>query len=501
MNETEKETSSQEGSAAQSRQEWDATVDSLGQVVLILDENGNIIQANRTVEDWSLGKPAEIAGTHFHQLLHPRCNTSACYLKSAWPGALERLAHYQPYVMEKWDPVMNRYLSIQFRPIISAVGTHLFEREPAAIAIFQDISDSKQAEHKMRQAAVNLQEIFQALPDRHIRLDADGTILSFKEGTDPATGRFFVTSNSIGQNIADVLPPAFKDDFLKAVTEAQITKTIRMMEYTCRSSEGEQIFEARVVPLFNDQVNIINRDITENKRLQSVAQTMDLMKNLGYFFSGIRHEIGNPINAIKMTISVLKNNIDRYSKDRVLEYISRVQTEINRVEYLLKNLKNFNMFEELNPIDIELAGFVEKFVGLVEPDFKRKGIQITCTVHPGAGSAYADPRALHQVLLNVMTNAAEAMNGVVAPTVDIEIAGGPGRTCITITDNGHGIPAAHKYEIFKPFFTTRSDGTGLGLNIVQKILSRMGGTVDVESIKNNGTKVIIEIPEGKHALS
>ena len=499
MNETDKKPSPLGNDAAQARLEWDAALDSLGQIILMLDEEGFIMRANCAVEQWSMGKPDEIIGTHFHQLLHPRCNTSACYLKTAWTTAHDLVTNRQPSILEKWDSVMNRYLSIQFRPVIATVKRQLVGKEPFTIAVFQDISNSKLAENKMRQAAVNMQEIFQALPDRHIRLDARGTILSYKEGTVP--GSFFVSRELIGQNIKDILPPSFKDDFLKVVAKVQKTKTIEIMEYKYPSPEGELVFEARVVPLFSNQVNVINRDITENKRLQSIAQTMDLMKNLGYIFSGIRHEIGNPINAIKMTISVLKNNIDRYSKDRVLEYISRVETEINRVEYLLKNLKNFNMFEELNPIDIELPGFVEKFIGLVETDFKRQGIQITCSIHPGVGSAYADPRALHQVLLNLMTNAAEALTGINDPAIVIDISTIQGRTRITITDNGPGIPDAHKYDIFKPFFTTRSDGTGLGLNIVQKILSRMGGTVEVESVVNNGTKVVIEIPEGKRALS
>ncbi|MCP5103528.1 MAG: HAMP domain-containing histidine kinase, partial [bacterium] len=260
--------------------------------------------------------------------------------------------------------------------------------------------------------------------------------------------------------------------------------------------EGEQIFEARFLPLHGRQVDIILRNITENKRLMTIAETMNLMENLGYIFSGIRHEIGNPINAIKMTVSVLKNNLDGFSRERVMEYMDRVLSEINRVEYLLKNLKSFNMFEELNMMDIRLPEFMDKFLGLVRNDFERKGAKIEYYMHPDVETACGDARALHQVLLNILSNAADALAGIENPLISISVVKVGESVRVTVSDNGPGIPEVHRNDVFKPFFTTKSTGTGLGLNIVQKIITRMGGTVKIAGRRDLGTAVVITIPGG-----
>ncbi len=81
-------------------------------------------------------------------------------------------------------------------------------------------------------------------------------------------------------------------------------------------------------------------DITEKMRLNAIAEAVNTMNNLGYIFSGIRHELGNPINSIKTTISVCKKNLQTYSKETISEFIDRVLSDITRVEILLKDLKN-----------------------------------------------------------------------------------------------------------------------------------------------------------------
>ena len=147
-------------------------------------------------------------------------------------------------------------------------------------------------------------------------------------------------------------------------------------------------------------------DITEKKRLESIAEAANLMENLGYIFSGIRHEIGNPLNSVKMALSVLSLNLDRYPKSTIKEFIDRALGEASRVEYLLKALKNFSLFES--------------------PTWNRLSCRISCTISfpswkrifPAAHQNKAghaeekirvltDHRAFHQVLLNLLTNAAE----------------------------------------------------------------------------------------------
>lgn len=231
---------------------------------------------------------------------------------------------------------------------------------------------------------------------------------------------------------------------------------------------------------------------------KTLCSPKDMMKSLKNIFSGIRHEIGNPINSIKMTVSVLKENIDRYPREKVIEYIDRVLTETDRIEYLLKSLKNFSIYEELSIANIHLPGFMEKFLAQVTPELNRNGVPLKCHVAHEVGTIQSDARALQQVLQNIIDNALDAMECVKDPVISIDVAKIPGQRRFIITDNGCGISPAHEEDIFKPFFSTRPRKTGLGLSIVQAILTRMGGTILIHSEVDKGTSVIFHVPEDCH---
>ncbi len=239
---------------------------------------------------------------------------------------------------------------------------------------------------------------------------------------------------------------------------------------------------------------IFVRDITEKIRLESVAEAVNTSSNIGYIFSGVRHEIGNPINSIKVALSVLRDHIDDYSRETVIKYIDRTLDDIGRVEYLLQTLKNFNMYETQVKEVFDLSVFMVKFLSLISDDFKNSGIDIQYTHRPGTVPVRADLRALQQVLLNIVTNAADALNGCDDPFIRISVNSFADMVQITVQDNGSGIREDQKHELFKPFFTSKPNGTGLGLVISRKMLAQMGGMIHIESSENRGTTVMITLP-------
>jgi len=235
-------------------------------------------------------------------------------------------------------------------------------------------------------------------------------------------------------------------------------------------------------------------DITEKMRLNSIAEAVNTMNNLGYIFSGIRHELGNPINSIKTTITVLKKNLQAYSKETTAEFIDRVLSDVTRVEVLLRDLKNFSMYENPECGEVAMVPFMNNFLSMVERDFSAKKIEIKTFFRPGAERAFFDPRALQHVLLNLLTNAADAFEGITAPAITISTARSGDKLRIRIMDNGKGIPEEQKRHLFQPFTTTKSHGTGLGLVIVKKMLLKMNGTIDIESHHKAGTTVTVNLP-------
>ncbi len=257
--------------------------------------------------------------------------------------------------------------------------------------------------------------------------------------------------------------------------------------------------ECTYSPVKNASGDIINyisikRDVTEKVRLESIAQAVETMNNIGYIFAGVSHEIGNPVNAIRMTLDMMQKKMEVMSKENITEYLYRVKSQIFRIEYLLKGLKNFNMYESLQPGIIDMPSFLDAFLAMVKKDFEAKGVLIETVLQQDAACLYADPRALQQVLLNILTNASDALEGRKDPKIVIAISASSGLVKIQVKDNGRGIEESQLKDLFKPFYTTKNHGTGLGLVIIKKMIARMNGTVEITSRFNEGTVVELCLP-------
>jgi signal transduction histidine kinase len=238
-------------------------------------------------------------------------------------------------------------------------------------------------------------------------------------------------------------------------------------------------------------------DITEEERLEAVAEAVNAMSNLGYMFSGIRHELGNPINSIKTAVVVLKENHRQYPPDVVGEFLDRVLSDVARVEALLRDLRTFSMYETADIQRVNMHAFVDDLLSIVTTDCSERGIRLRTFVRPDAEWALLDPRALQHVMLNVLTNAMDAVKDREFPQVAIAVRRSGDRVLVTVKDNGCGIPDEFKHHLFKPFFTTKKHGTGLGLVIMKNMMSKMDGTIEVESRENVETMVTLDLPAGR----
>jgi len=246
-----------------------------------------------------------------------------------------------------------------------------------------------------------------------------------------------------------------------------------------------------LTPLPDESIFIQIKDITEQKRLESIAETVNTMDNLGFIFSGIRHEIGNPLNSIKMTISVLQKNLEHFSKEDISRYIDRSASEITRMEYLLKSLRNFSMYEKVDCSPCDLGKFISTLHGLIAPDLKQKKIKVDCILPDDLIQVDIDPRALHQAMLNILTNAADAVRDSSDAEITITTEIESDQAQIIIRDNGCGMTEEQISMLFQPFYTNKPHGNGLGLVITRKLLTMMQASLDIQSRVNEGSTVRI----------
>ncbi len=238
---------------------------------------------------------------------------------------------------------------------------------------------------------------------------------------------------------------------------------------------------------------IMFQDITERMRLEAVAESINLAENIGFALSALRHELGNPIASIKMGLIVLKNRLAEFDQEGIRRHVDALLEDVARTESILQSMKSYGMRDDVDLEILDLAQLVREFVERIQDRMASQGIEVTYE-GPEALDAVGDSRAMGQVLLNILSNAAAACEGGSGKSIRLQLAKSGGLALLTIADNGSGMSPDQISMAFRPFYTTKRDGSGLGLVISRKLLAKMGGTIDLQSELGQGTTVAIRLP-------
>jgi len=237
-------------------------------------------------------------------------------------------------------------------------------------------------------------------------------------------------------------------------------------------------------------------DITRTKELEFLMLIREKMASLGQVAAGIAHEIRNPLSGINVFLESIKENFqDPESAADVLEIIEAAQVTSNKIEGVIKRVLDFSRPAELKLArsDINLA--VDDAIKLTATRLRKDNIKVDGDLAEDLPLVYADKQLVEQAIINMITNAAEALHGTGEPGhIHIATQEAKGAVLITIKDSGPGIPQSIRDKIFDPYFTTKSDGSGIGLSLCQRIITDHGGNIEVSSSDMGGTQFVIRIP-------
>ena len=263
--------------------------------------------------------------------------------------------------------------------------------------------------------------------------------------------------------------------------------------------DGSEFFLRWGIQPLTDQTGRVTRflsyqrDVTELRRYESIARATNTATSLTTMVSSIRHEIGNPVNSVKAAVSYLRKRHATQSIERIEEYYDAILSELARIENLLGTFRSFTAYEAPKLADVDLGRFMGTFGTLVEPLMQQRNCHLVAEIPTGT-TLRVDPRAFQQILLNLITNAADALTESDDREIRVSALMTNVTTLVTVADRGSGISSERMTTLFTPFATTKPGGTGLGLVICKRLSEQMGGTIRCESKANVGTRMILSFP-------
>jgi len=273
--------------------------------------------------------------------------------------------------------------------------------------------------------------------------------------------------------------------------------------------EGDRHFQVWATPLREGPgapggVLVLFHDVTESRRLEADMRRNEKLAAVGEVAAKAAHEIKNPLTALQGFTQLMGLYCPvRDQWEECPKYVERMTTQVERLLEITHSMLALARPVNVSPVPGDLAEVVRDVLDLVSGQAARKGTLLEGPIGPAEVSVPFDARQLRQVLLNLVQNAVEAAAGPYGPppgerrvtaTLGYTKRGGRRFAFIQVRDNGPGIRAEERPQLFTPFFTTKETGTGLGLAVSKSIVEAHGGTLEVRRVRGHWTVFEVLLP-------
>jgi PAS domain S-box-containing protein len=385
---------------------------------------------------------------------------------------------------------------------VRTIGHPVFENEKVVKVrgSFQDITERRLAEDKLRRQASLLDQAFDAV----FVWEREGAITFWNHGAEKMYG--FSRDEAIGRVSHELLQTSAFEG-LATILEKLASHGNHECELGHTKRDGKRItVQSRMVQITEANrcyVLEIDRDVSEQRLLEAQLRQSQKMEAIGQLAGGVAHDFNNLLGVILGYAELLAESVDL---DQVHRRADEIQKAGQRAAALTRQLLAFsrNQFLATKVVDLnakvsEISTMLRRLVG--------EDTEICTSLPPNLGSVRADPGQIEQILLNLVVNARDAMPkggkiNIETQNIDLDeayagshssVVPGP-YVMIAVSDSGVGMTPETLAHIFEPFFTTKSTGTGLGLAMVYGAVKQSGGSIWVYSEPGNGTSFKIYLP-------
>lgn len=366
------------------------------------------------------------------------------------------------------------------------------------ITVAHDLSKIRHLEDELAKKNRFMANILRDSADAIITMDPNDIVTSWNKGAERMFG--YLASEMIGKSVSILVPPE-----LHEARELESISRRFKSQGAVRSHQTERITKdgRRIQVIFtrtairDDSGQIVGsssvvKDVTSYRSLEKQLADAEHLATLGELSAGLAHEIKNPLAGIKGAIDIIRHSLP--ASDKKQEILGDVIHAVNRIDKIVGDLLNYAKPKPASHGSIDLPGLVHRIVAIAGSTAKRGSIPIQiCQLSP-MPEFTGDETQLEQVLLNLLLNAqhAVAAGGHIEVVLDYDREASAIK--MEVRDDGPGIPEPVQRKIFQPFFSTRTDGVGLGLATCLKNVQYHGGTIEVHSEAGRGTTFAVSLP-------
>ncbi|BCO07969.1 hypothetical protein GF1_03450 [Desulfolithobacter dissulfuricans] len=481
----------------QGKEAWEKTFDAITDIITIQDMKMRIVRANRAA--------GELCGTHPKHLIGTTCYAFLLGRTSPCQGCpveeTRRDGQFHNRIMN-YDS-SDRFFDVSSSPVLNQQGEMIF-----IVHVARDITDQMKAEEDRRRLSAAIEQAAETV----VITDADGTIQYANPAFERVTG--YSCQEVIGQN-----PRILQSGKHDAAFYSELWNTITRGEvwhgHIINRAKNGSLFEEEVTisPVRNSSGRISNyvavkRDVTREAELENQLRQAMKMEAIGTLAGGIAHDFNNILSAILGYAEVMKIEAGPHNPlcrdlDKIIQAARRAADLVRQILAFSRQGRN-----EMRPVRMQYI--LKEVLKLLRRSFPatilfEEDIDLDC------GSILADPSQMHQVMMNLCTNARHAMGqegGILrvglhqddftdeaAERIHRELSGGT-YLHLEVHDTGCGMEPELLDRIFDPFFTTKEkgQGTGLGLSVVHGIVANHNGVITVESQLGHGAEFHVYLP-------
>ncbi|MBD2306861.1 PAS domain-containing protein [Chroococcidiopsis sp. FACHB-1243] len=397
------------------------------------------------------------------------------------------------------DDGLHTYLSIKF-PLYNERG------EPYAICgISTDITERKRAEDALRSSMATNRALLNAIPDLMFRINRSGIFVNFKAAKGD---RLHLPAHEfLGKHLSEVFPHEIAQAVDSCIQKTLLTTEVQILECQLIVNDEFRDYELRIAVSAENEVMAIVRDITDRKRTEAeIRLALVKEKELGElksrFVTMASHEFRTPLATILSSSELLEHYSHRWSEDRKLNHLHRIQTSVKHMTQLLNDVLLIGKAEagklDFKPLLLDLKQFCHEVVEEIQLTASDRQIIFQCHTDERI-TGMMDEKLLRHIFINLLSNAVK-YSPADSP-VNFELTNECDTVIFRVRDRGIGIPLAEQAEIFSSFHRASNvgniSGTGLGLAIVKKSIDLHDGKIAVESSVGLGTIFTVVLPLNK----